>query len=77
MYLVYALRSKVDGRIYVGFTSDLERRIKEHNSGKTKSTKGYIPWELLYKEEVTDRNEARKKEKYFKSGIGKEYLKSL
>lgn len=66
-----------DGRIYVGFTEDLERRIKEHNSGKTSSTKAWVPWELLYSEKVSTRIEARNREKYLKSGIGKEYLKSL
>jgi putative endonuclease len=75
---VYALKSSIDGRIYVGFTKDIEKRLKEHNSGKTKSTKGYRPWSLLYTEElIGTREEAREKEKYFKSGIGKEKLRNL
>ena len=74
-YFVYALRSKVDGRIYVGFSSNLERRLKEHNSGKTKSTKGYVPWELIYWEEANSRIEARKREIYFKNASGKRKLK--
>ena len=77
MCTVYAIRSKVDSRIYVGFTHNLERRLKEHNKGKTKSTKGFIPWELIYTEKVEDRIEARKREKYLKSGIGKEFLKNI
>ncbi|WP_200974974.1 GIY-YIG nuclease family protein [Echinicola sp. 20G] len=77
MYTVYALRSEVAKRIYVGFTSDLERRLEEHNAGKTKSTKGFTPWKLIYKEEVESRALARKREKYWKSGIGKEKLKTL
>ena len=77
-YTVYALRSLVDNRIYVGFTSDLERRLKEHNSGKTQSTKGCRPWELFFTEEITGTTaEARGKEKYYKSGVGKEMLKVL
>ncbi len=75
MYFVYAIRSLQDGRIYVGFTTNLARRIKEHNSGSTRSTKGYRPWELIYYEEAPDRISARSREKYFKSGIGKEKLK--
>ena len=43
MFTVYAIKSELDGRIYVGFTDCIERRLKEHNSGKTKSTKGYKP----------------------------------
>ena len=77
MYTVYAIKSEVDGRIYVGFTSNLERRIKEHNSGKTKSTKGFRPWNLIYFEKVEGRKEARLREKYYKSGIGKEFLKKI
>jgi putative endonuclease len=75
MYTVYAIRSKVDGRIYVGFTDNPERRLREHNSGKTKSTKGYVPWESFYTETVPTRVEARNREKYLKSGCGKEFLK--
>jgi putative endonuclease len=43
----------------------------------TRSTKGYVPWELIFEKEVVDRKEARRVEKYFKSGVGKEYLKTL
>ena len=75
MYFVYVIQSKIDNRLYVGFTDNLQRRIGEHNSGKTKSTKAYIPWELVYFESVENRIDARKREKYFKSGYGKEQLK--
>ena len=67
----------MDGRLYVGFTENIENRLKEHNTGKTRSTKGYIPWFLVYKEEVNDRISARKREKYLKSGCGKEYIKKI
>jgi putative endonuclease len=77
MFFVYALRSEKDGRIYVGFSSDLVKRLNEHNAGKTKSTKGFRPWILIYSEEIPTREMARKREKYLKSGAGKEFLKSL
>ncbi len=77
MYIVYVIKSKVDGRLYVGFTENLERRLKEHNAGKTKSTKGYIPWTLVFQEEVNERSLARKREKYLKSGCGKEFIKNI
>ena len=77
MYTVYAILSQKDGRIYVGFTSNIEKRLKEHNAGTTKSTKGFRPWELLYTEVVKDRVTARKREVYWKSGTGKEQLKEL
>ncbi|TAF79015.1 MAG: GIY-YIG nuclease family protein [Sphingobacteriales bacterium] len=77
MYTVYAICSKIDLRIYVGFTDNILRRLLEHNSGKTKSTKGYIPWVLIYSEQVTQRQEARNREIYLKGGSGKEFLKSI
>ena len=57
------------------FTDCIERRLKEHNSGKTKSTKGFIPWKLIFTEICENRKIARLREKYYKSGIGKEFLK--
>ena len=77
MFTVYAIRSLKDGRIYVGFTKDVSTRLKEHNAGKTKSIKGYRPWRLIFEETVESREEARRKEKYFKSGVGKEFLKNM
>jgi putative endonuclease len=76
-YFVYALVSKIDRRIYVGISENPEKRLIEHNSGKTRSTKGFIPWELFFKRSFNTRNEAREYEKYYKSGSGKEKLKSL
>lgn len=76
MQFVYVLRSEVDGRFYVGMTQNVKRRFQEHNNGKTKSTKGYRPWILFFYEEYETRLEARKREKYLKSGIGSEYIKS-
>lgn len=77
MFFVYAIKSEIDGRIYVGMCGNIEKRLKEHNAGKTKSTKGFRPWKLFYEEEVLSRADAREREKYLKSGIGKEFLKSL
>jgi putative endonuclease len=77
MYIVYAIQSEKDGRIYVGFTRNLLKRLKEHNNGRTKSTKFYIPWKIIYFEECKNRIEARNSEKYWKSGSGKEKLKEL
>lgn len=76
-YFTYAIKSKIDGRIYVGMAADVDKRIAEHNAGRTKSTKGYKPWKLVYSEELPDRMAARNREKYLKSGCGKEFLKNL
>ena len=74
-YFVYILESELDGRLYKGQTSDIDNRIKEHNSGKTNSTKGDKPWKLVYFETFETRDEAVLREKYFKTGIGREFLK--
>jgi putative endonuclease len=77
MILVYVLQSEKDGRLYKGMTNDIKRRILEHNSGKHRSTKPYRPWKLIYSEEYETRAEARKREKYLKSGAGREYLHKI
>ena len=77
MYTIYAIKSEKKRTIYVGFTNNLERRLSEHKKGKTRSTKDYNPFKLIYTEEVQERKNARKREKYLKSGCSKEFLKSL
>ena len=77
MYYVYAIKSTTRNYIYVGLTNDWERRLKEHNNGLSTATKPYRPFVLLLLEEVETRIEARRREKYLKSGVGKEYLKQL
>jgi putative endonuclease len=77
MFFVYAIKSTVRNYIYVGMTNNLERRLIEHNNGENSSTKAYKPFVLIYTVAFPTRIEAREKEKYLKSGIGKEYLKSL
>jgi len=77
MYTVYAISSIEKNYIYVGLTSNIERRFNEHNSGYEKTTKPYLPFVLIYQEKCDTRPEARLKEKYWKSGIGKEKLKKM
>jgi putative endonuclease len=77
MYIVYAISSINRNYIYVGLTSNLDARILRHNLGYEKTTKPYSPFMLIYTEVCTDRISARKREKYFKSGVGKEFLRNL
>lgn len=60
MFIVYILKSLKNGRFYVEQTQDINDRIKRHNSGKVKSTKYYIPWEIVYSENLQTRSEACK-----------------
>ena len=74
-FFVYVLRSEKNGQLYKGMTNDLERRINEHNKGRNKSTKGFIPWKLVHKEEFSTAIEARNREKFLKTGQRRDYLK--
>ncbi|MGV6861992.1 MAG: GIY-YIG nuclease family protein [Putridiphycobacter sp.] len=75
MYFVYVIRSLSSGVYYVGMAQNVELRLKEHNRGKSKFTKGHLPWELIYQEGPFETSFARKKEKYYKSSSGKTYLR--
>lgn len=74
MYYVYALLT-IKNTFYVGMTNDVTRRMKEHNAGRTKSTKGKGPFKLIYRKEFSNRIDVRKHEKYLKTGFGKKFLK--
>ena len=74
-YYIYVLISKDNLHHYVGLTKDVGRRLQEHNSGKSKSTKPYLPWSIVYIESFGSRLEARKREKYLKSCAGRKFLK--
>lgn len=77
MYFIYVLRSMTTGRHYVGFTLDLVQRLGQHNSGITNSTKNRGPWELVHQEEFATRTEAMRRERYWKSGQGREELRRI
>lgn len=76
-YFVYAIKSLSKKYIYVGLTNNLDRRINQHNKGREKTTKPYIPFQLIFTKTFVDRISAREFEKYLKSGTGKKFLKSL
>ena len=77
MFTVYVLKSLIKNFHYVGFTDNLERRFTQHNLGYERSTKAYKPFKLIYTEVVATREEAREREKFLKSGKGREFIKSL
>ena len=74
-WYVYVLQNE-HRRWYIGSTKDLRKRILKHNSGKNKSTKYGIPWKLIYCEISINQKDARARERYLKSGIGRKYLKN-
>ena len=74
MFYVYVLSSLQQKYLYVGLTDNLNRRLKEHQTGKSRSTRSRRPFKLILVEKYKYRWEARNREKYLKSGIGKEFL---
>ncbi|MDX9913340.1 MAG: GIY-YIG nuclease family protein [Candidatus Moranbacteria bacterium] len=77
MFYIYVLKSTLRNYIYVGLTNDVNRRVNQHNNKRERTTRAYAPFEIMLIEEYDSRAEARKREKYLKSGFGKEYLKNL
>ena len=76
-YFVYALLSEDNKQIYKGMTSNIERRLQEHKNKQNNTTKYFGKFKLILLKEFTTRVEARKREKYIKSGIGREFLHRL
>jgi len=76
MWYTYVLKSKRNGYLYKGSTNNLKRRKLEHDSGNVESTKSKRPWELIYYEACLSEEKAVKREKYFKTGFGRKFLKS-
>jgi len=75
MFYAYILKSQKDNTHYYGSSSNLETRLKTHNQGKVRYTKGRRPWILIYFEEYKSRSEAFKRERFFKSIDGYNWLK--
>ncbi|MFN8298513.1 MAG: GIY-YIG nuclease family protein [Chitinophagales bacterium] len=76
MFTVYILYSDSYKKTYVGFTSDLESRLRAHNEQATKGwTMKFRPWRVVYTETFATKSEALKKEKWLKSGVGRDFIK--
>lgn len=74
MHGVYVLGSRLDGKLYVGYTHDIKTRLTEHNSGRVVATKNRRPMVLLYCEMCPSKADAMRRELYLKSGWGRNYL---
>jgi len=78
VFHVYILRSLRNGKLYVGHTDDVQRRLAEHNSGRGgRFTRQQGPWELLHSEPHPDRSSAARRERYLKSVAGSREKKAL
>jgi len=76
MYYIYVLKSESNKKWYTGSTINLRKRFKEHNNGKSNWTKKGIPWKPVYYGACLNEEDARSREIYLKSGMGKRYLKN-
>ena len=74
IYTVYIIKSRKDKKRYIGCTKNIVRRLDEHNKGLVKSTKNRRPLELIYNGEFENKSDAFARERFFKSGKGREYL---
>lgn len=77
MYFVYVLQSLKDRKLYIGFTSNLKRRIEEHKTGGSNSTKKRLPFRLVFYEAFISKKDAQKREHYFKTTKGKRTLRLM
>jgi len=77
MYWTYILKSLKDRKYYIGYTNDIERRLEDHNRGKSQSVKHRGPFEVIFKEAHNSRIAAIKREKQIKSYKGGEAFKKL
>ncbi len=75
LYTVYILYSEKFDKTYTGYTSDLEMRLRSHNEFSKKDwTRSYRPWKLIHTETFQSKSEAIKREKFYKSGVGRQLI---
>jgi putative endonuclease len=74
MHYVYVLQSQSDHGLYIGYSANLRRRLKEHQSGLAFATMVRGPWRLIYYEAYLEEMDARGREVFLKSGLGRKYL---
>ncbi len=78
MFTVYVLYSEAFDKIYTGFTNNLEQRFLSHNElGKKGWTIKFRPWTIVHKEFFESKGQAMKREKYLKSGVGREWIRKI
>lgn len=76
MNKVYVLKSLKDGNLYIGCTSNLDKRLEAHKKGKVFSTKSRLPIELIFAESYADKFEAYRMERFYKTAKGKKVIKT-
>ena len=75
-YYTYVLKSNKDGKLYIGFTNDVKKRVEEHFRGQVEATAKRRPLKLVYYEACLNKLKAINREKYYKTGFGRRFLKN-
>lgn len=75
IHYVYILKSLRDNKLYIGYTNKLKKRLEKHQQGKILSTKSRRPLKIIYYESYLSEEDAKKREKFFKTGWGRNYIK--
>ena len=73
---MYVLRSESDSGFYIGFSTNLRARLRQHQDGESLATSHRGPWKLIYYEAYTEREDAEGREKFLKSGAGRRFLRA-
>jgi len=76
-YYVYILQSQKDNSFNIGYTTDLIKRLKQHNSGESQATKPFRPYKLIFYESFLDRIDAENREIYLKGGYGRQTINGV
>jgi len=76
-YYTYLLQSQKNDSLYIGYTSDLRKRFKRHNQGKSQATKPFRPYKLIFYEAFLNSVDVKNREEYLKSGYGRKTIKTL
>ena len=77
MHSVYILRSKKDKSLDIGYSSNIKERLIEHQKGKVYSTRDKRPLKMIYAELYENKKDAMQREKFFKTGWGRNYIKKI
>jgi len=77
MFHVYVLHSEKDNGLYIGYTTNIKSRLKEHNEGSVISTKARRPLKLIFLESYINKGDAVRREKYLKTTVGRKMLKVM
>lgn len=77
MFYIYLLQSQRNQNFYIGYTSNLIKRVKQHNNGENLATRPYRPYKLIFYEAFLNRVDAKNREEYLKSGYGRRTIKKI